>query len=152
MPPKVHKKWLERWAAPADRDLKIREAEAEREATIVKSEGRARSIEQTDRVKLQSSSRMVEIVEELAKTLPEMQNAAVASSFLELVRELARHIGRDETAEETGRWYRRSMSSADIQRLMELQSSSGGISLMAPRVIEGEVDATQGAGEAQENE
>jgi regulator of protease activity HflC (stomatin/prohibitin superfamily) len=100
MPKEVRDQWLRRWAAPVDRDLMIREAEAERERMIVESEGRARSIEQLDRVKLQSSARMVRIVEDLARTLPQMRNEAVAFSFLNLVRELAGRIGQDEASAE----------------------------------------------------
>lgn len=95
MPDDVRKKMMERWAAPLDRDLKIREAEAQREIMIVKSEGRARSIEQLDRVKLASSARMVSIVEDLARRL-QMEDENTAFSFLSLVRELASRIGQDE--------------------------------------------------------
>ena len=89
---------MERWAAPLERELKIREAETNREAMIVESEGRARSIEHLDRVKLASSARMAQIVEELAKTLPEIKDEAVAHGFLRLVRDLAARIGRDEAS------------------------------------------------------
>jgi len=86
--------------ARVDNQLRIREAEAEREVMILRSEGRARSIEQLDRVKLASSARMASIVEELAKTLPKIDSEAVADGFLGLVRDLAQRIGQDESSAE----------------------------------------------------
>ena len=98
MPDDVREKIMARWSGPLERELRIREAETNRETMIVESEGRARSIEHLDRVKLASSARMAQIVDELAKTLPKFENEAAAYGFLRLVRDLASRIGQDETS------------------------------------------------------
>jgi regulator of protease activity HflC (stomatin/prohibitin superfamily) len=135
MPPEVREKWLQRWAAPADRELSIRAAEAQREIMIVESEGRARSIEQLDRVKLASSARMAQIVEELAKTLPAIKDEAVAYGFLRLVRDLAVRLGRDEESAITELEILREWQGGLSERRLPTGASSLGMHVAPPPAL-----------------
>jgi regulator of protease activity HflC (stomatin/prohibitin superfamily) len=98
MPDDIRAQIRKRWAAPIEGDVKIREAEAERDAMIRRSEGVARSIEQEETIRLAASTNMLKVVEELAKILPDMENERVAYGFVSIVRDLLGRIAGDERA------------------------------------------------------
>ena len=58
--------------------------------------GAAESIRQVENAKLDASSNMVNVIEELANKLPRMDSERVAFGFLGIVRDLATRIGEDE--------------------------------------------------------
>jgi regulator of protease activity HflC (stomatin/prohibitin superfamily) len=98
MPDDIRGQIQKRWSAPIEMEVKIREAEAEREAMIRLSEGRATSMKREEDTRLAASVNMLKVVRELAEILPDMENERVAYGFVSIVRDLLGRITGDEHA------------------------------------------------------
>jgi hypothetical protein len=96
VPEKTLEAMQARWAAPIKTSVQIREAEANREAAIVESRGKADSIREIEGARLTTSRGWLEVVEALRKALPEMDNEFVAFEFVTLVRDLLIGDSKDQ--------------------------------------------------------
>jgi regulator of protease activity HflC (stomatin/prohibitin superfamily) len=97
MPEEVEERVRQRWTARVERELKIAEAEAERDAMLHWSEGRARALAQIEEVKLRARTRMAQMIGEMVDGLTRIDQESVAMSFVNVVQELTNRVGQDET-------------------------------------------------------
>ena len=96
-PPDVKERILRRWMAPVDQRLRIAEANADREALILRSIGRASALGNVEAVKAKARQKMVETVAQLLDALSATGDADIAVSFVSVLQELTRRVGDDDT-------------------------------------------------------
>jgi hypothetical protein len=97
MPPEVEERVLAKWTARVERELKVADAETERQVMIELSEGRARSLARLEGVRLDARASMGRVIEDLVGTLSKIDQEHLALSFMSVVQELTNRVGQDET-------------------------------------------------------
>lgn len=97
MPPEVEAQVLQDWTSRAERERKVLEAEAERDAIIALSEGQADALQRTESVKLRARRAMGRIIGNMIEDLQNVNSQPVAMSFISVVQELSNRVGQDET-------------------------------------------------------
>jgi len=96
-PEDVKQQFVERWKAPLEGQVAIQRAQVERDVLIELSEGRARSLERLEGVRLQARARMIQVVQELINTLPYIEQDQVMAGFTSVFEQLTSRIGQDES-------------------------------------------------------
>jgi regulator of protease activity HflC (stomatin/prohibitin superfamily) len=97
VPDDVRERMLKRWTMPVDLEIKVQEAQTERDAMIARSEGRAQSIERLEGIRLVAYDRMIEVIRKLVSILPPMDREQAVSGFISVVQQLTGRIGQDES-------------------------------------------------------
>ena len=104
MPENIRQQIMKRWTTPVERDLKLQEAMAERDAMIQLSEGRARSLERMEQARVVAWKDAAQVVEDstrvminLVEVLTRSGHAEVASTFIRAVEQLTLWFGYDES-------------------------------------------------------
>lgn len=95
-PDDVEKRMIKKWTSPVDRDLKVEEARAERDAIIERSQGQARALYRLEKVKAGARQDMVDTVERLLDALTQAGQPQLALNFVSVIQELTKHVGEDE--------------------------------------------------------
>ncbi len=96
MPADVREQMLKRWTTPMAGQVKIKEAEAERDAMIALSDGRARSLARIEEEKAKARDRMIAVINDLVQVLSNSGRQEIISSFTRVIRELTERVGQDE--------------------------------------------------------
>jgi hypothetical protein len=145
VPEKTLEAMQARWAAPIKTSVQIREAEANREAAIVESKGKADSIREIQAARLTTSRSWLEVVEALRRALPEMDNELVAYEFVRLVRDLLIEDSEDQE-QALGRLIAIRRAMDDRKRLDTLSSFGYARSPFSPPMIQGDTESAQDSG------
>lgn len=96
VPDDIRDQLVRRWKAPLERQVRLVQARAEREALIELSEGRAQALDNLEGAKLSARANMARMVTKIIEDMVQQHNAPVAVGFVDLVRELSERIGQDE--------------------------------------------------------
>lgn len=97
IPEDVDKQWIKRWQAPIASQLRVREAEAERDAMLVTSEGRAQSLERIEGARLKARTETVKaILGQVLDELNKVQNEDVLRGVIRIVQYMTTEVARDE--------------------------------------------------------
>ena len=97
-PPKdVKQQFVERWKAPMEGQVAIQRAQAERDVLIELSEGRARSLERLEEVRLEARRSMAKVVSGLIDQMQVTDKAKMVAGFTSVFEQLTTHIGQDES-------------------------------------------------------
>jgi hypothetical protein len=97
MPKEVRKRVLEQWTSRVGYELKVAEADADRRATIYRSEGRAEALDNVERVKYAARARMVEVIQDLLAAVDPLGREQVALGFINVVQQLTERVGQDDS-------------------------------------------------------
>ncbi len=96
-PEEIQAKLRERWLARVEREIKVTTAEAERDAMIRLSDGRAYSVEQLEKARSEARKDMLNNVHKLLQALEETGNEQIVLGFMQVVQHLTQWVGRDES-------------------------------------------------------
>ncbi len=96
-PDDIMAKLRERWIARVERELKVAEAEAERDAMIHLSDGRVHSLKQLEDVRSGARKDLLKTIHALLRTLDKSGNEQIVLGFIQVVQHLTQLVGRDDT-------------------------------------------------------
>jgi regulator of protease activity HflC (stomatin/prohibitin superfamily) len=104
MPEEIRERMVRRWTAVVERDLKLRDAETERESIIQLSEGRAVSLERMEQVRFdawqQASDSVEGAIERVTALMAKMAASShpqIAANFIAVVEQLTVWFGQDQS-------------------------------------------------------
>jgi hypothetical protein len=78
--------------------LRVAEAQAERDAIIAQSEGRAHALRAMERIKAAAREEMVQTVEALLDALARQDQEEIALQFVSVIRDMTQRVGQDDLA------------------------------------------------------
>jgi regulator of protease activity HflC (stomatin/prohibitin superfamily) len=96
VPDDIREQLVRRWKAPLERQVRLVQARAEREALVELSEGRAQALDKLEGAKLSARANMARMVTKIIDDMVQQHQGPVAVGFVDLVRELSERIGQDE--------------------------------------------------------
>lgn len=97
IPDDVDRQWIKRWQTPIAGRLRVQEAEAERDALVETSKGRAESLRRVEDARTAARTRAVtEIVRPLLDQLNQAENEGVVRGLVDIMRYVTTEVARDE--------------------------------------------------------
>jgi regulator of protease activity HflC (stomatin/prohibitin superfamily) len=97
MPPEVEERVLKRWTTAVERDLRVKDAQAEGQAIIQVSKGREESLKQLESIKQQARNQVFETADRLVRTLSQIDRDDFLVGLVNIIERLAERIGEDES-------------------------------------------------------